>query len=252
MLDTDAIRARLAAWQEADAEYIGGLVEQDGHLTLAGYDKREKAALVLKEHAPADIAALLAENESLRDSVASVKGRVLKTYDDESHALWNPSVRARLEAALEPTLGAEQPQEQRTVVDRVAVAEELACVFFAPYGGRTKGVWGTEEQHCDWLRVADAAIAALLEEIERWRREAKIAEEQYLAQTECVEHEKAANAALRARLVVTPERVERAAMAIAALHESPCWDNCYTESWPEADVAALAALLAAGMLGQTK
>ena len=57
----------------------------------------------------------------------------------------------------------------------------------------------------------------------------------------------AENAALRARLTLTPERIEAAAKAIAALHESPCWDNCYEESWPDADVAARAALLAAGM-----
>jgi len=98
---------------------------------------------------------------------------------------------------------------------------------------------------------APADIAVLLAENERLQRErSEWCDQADRRLTEQMTQQRdllAENAALRARLTLTPERIEAAAKAIAALHESPCWDNCYEESWPDADVAARAALLAAGM-----
>ena len=97
-------------------------------------------------------------------------------------------------------------------------------------------------------------LRALLAENERLKRErSEWCDRADVLMTEHMTQQRdllAENAALRARLTLTPERIEAAAKAIAALHESPCWDNCYEESWPDADVAARAALLAAGMREQ--
>ena len=109
------------------------------------------------------------------------------------------------------------------------------------------------EGDAEFIIHASADLAALL--AENAALVARVAwldaTKEELADTQRVLAQREAEvAALRARLTLTPERIEAAALAIAALHESPCWDNCYTETWPDADVVARAALLAAGMREQ--
>ena len=116
---------------------------------------------------------------------------------------------------------------------------------------------------CDECRAAHAAhheynghsqedIAALLAEVERLQRErSEWCDQADRRLTEQMTQQRdllAENERLRARLTLTPEKVEAAAIAMWKFDDSPAaWDSAYEDERSDYLRLARAALLAAGM-----